>query len=133
LKAIGFIIPLMDPEYASYYTKGVTVILIQSSDEEMKKIVLKVVKQCATTEGVTSAYIEQDILPDFFKAFWVRHMALYRRNYRQVVDATIELAQDVNESCFVAQSSTDNRVDEITSCLLRAPETIINSPWNEKV
>jgi splicing factor 3B subunit 1 len=24
LKAIGFIIPLMDPEYASYYTKEVT-------------------------------------------------------------------------------------------------------------
>lgn len=56
LKAIGFIIPLMDPEYASYYTKEVTVILIrefQTSDEEMKKIVLKVVKQCAATEGVT--------------------------------------------------------------------------------
>ncbi|KAG2118385.1 Fungalysin metallopeptidase-domain-containing protein [Suillus clintonianus] len=46
LKAIGFIIPLMDPEYASYYTKEVTVILIcefQTSDEERKKIVLKVV------------------------------------------------------------------------------------------
>ena len=74
LKAIGFIIPLMDPEYASYYTKEVTVILIrefQSSDEEMKKIVLKVVKQCAATEGVTPAYIKDDILPEFFKAFWV--------------------------------------------------------------
>lgn len=29
LKAIGFIIPLMDPEYASYYTKEVTVFLIR--------------------------------------------------------------------------------------------------------
>jgi len=96
LKAIGFIIPLMDPEYASYYTKEVTVILIrefQTSDEEMKKIVLKVVKQCAATEGVTSSYIKQDILPDFFKAFWVRRMALDRRNYRQVVETTVELAQ----------------------------------------
>ena len=45
LKAIGFIIPLMDPEYANYYTKEVMIILIrefQSPDEEMKKIVLKV-------------------------------------------------------------------------------------------
>ncbi|KAI6000187.1 hypothetical protein F5J12DRAFT_784496 [Pisolithus orientalis] len=44
LKVIGFIIPLMDPEYASYYMKEVTVILIhefQMLDEEMKKIVLK--------------------------------------------------------------------------------------------
>lgn len=74
LKAIGFIIPLMDPEFANYYTKEVTVILIrefQSSDEEMKKIVLKVVKQCAATEGVTSSYIKADILPEFFKSFWV--------------------------------------------------------------
>src|SRR5882757_11076608 len=54
---------------------------------------LKVVKQCAATEGVTAAYIKQDILPDFFKSFWVRRMALDRRNYRQVVDTTVELAQ----------------------------------------
>lgn len=98
LKAIGFIIPLMDPEYASYYTKEVTVILIrefQTSDEEMKKIVLKVVKQCAATEGVTPQYIKHDILPDFFKSFWVRRMALDRRNYKQVVETTVELAQKV--------------------------------------
>ena len=101
LKAIGFIIPLMDPEYASYYTKEVTVILIrefQTSDEEMKKIVLKVVKQCAATEGVTAQYIKHDILPDFFKAFWVRRMALDRRNYKQVVETTVELAQKAGAS-----------------------------------
>jgi splicing factor 3B subunit 1 len=47
LKAIGFIILLMDPEYASYNTKEVTVILIREfqTSNEMKKIVLKVVKQ----------------------------------------------------------------------------------------
>ena len=106
LKAIGFIIPLMDPEYASYYTKEVTVILIrefQTSDEEMKKIVLKVVKQCAATEGVTPAYIKHDILPDFFKAFWVRRMALDRRNYRQVVETTVELAQKAGVSEIVGR------------------------------
>jgi splicing factor 3B subunit 1 len=45
LKAIGYLIPLMDAEYASYYTKEVMLILIRefiSPDEEMKKIVLKV-------------------------------------------------------------------------------------------
>jgi splicing factor 3B subunit 1 len=106
LKAIGFIIPLMDPEYASYYTKEVTIILIrefQTSDEEMKKIVLKVVKQCAATEGVTSQYIKQDILPDFFKAFWVRRMALDRRNYKQVVETTVELAQKAGASEIIGR------------------------------
>ena len=45
LKAIGFIIPLMDAMYANYYTREVMVILVrefQTPDEEMKKIVLKV-------------------------------------------------------------------------------------------
>ncbi|KAG8558646.1 hypothetical protein GDO81_017080 [Engystomops pustulosus] len=46
LKAIGYLIPLMDAEYANYYTREVMLILIrefQSPDEEMKKIVLKLV------------------------------------------------------------------------------------------
>lgn len=50
LKAIGFLIPLMDAEYASYYTREVMLILIRefaSPDEEMKKIVLKVRLFCS--------------------------------------------------------------------------------------
>ncbi|RCH97606.1 Splicing factor 3B subunit 1 [Rhizopus azygosporus] len=101
LKAIGYIIPLMDDEYANYYTKEVMVILIrefQSPDEEMKKIVLKVVKQCAATDGVMPSYIKEEILPEFFKHFWVRRMALDRRNYKQVVETTVELANKVGVS-----------------------------------
>lgn len=98
LKAIGYIIPLMDVEYASYYTKEVMVILIRefsTPDEEMKKIVLKVVKQCVATEGVEPSYIRQEVLPDFFKHFWVRRMALDKRNYKQLVETTVELANKV--------------------------------------
>ena len=50
----------MDSMYANYYTREVMVILIrefQTPDEEMKKIVLKVVEQCVGTEGVEPAYI----------------------------------------------------------------------------
>ncbi|KAJ8905480.1 hypothetical protein NDN08_001987 [Rhodosorus marinus] len=98
LKAIGFIIPLMDAEYASYYTKEVMVILIrefQSPDDEMKKIVLKVVKQCVQCEGVEAGYVRTEILPEFFRCFWVRRMALDRRNYRQLVETSVELANKV--------------------------------------
>jgi len=63
-----------------------------SPDEEMKKIVLKVVKQCVSTDGVEAAYIKETILPNFYKAFWVRKIALNRRNYRQLVDTTVEIA-----------------------------------------
>lgn len=110
LKAIGFIIPLMDALYASYYTKEVMFILIrefQSPDEEMKKIVLKVVKQCVSTEGVEADYIRSDILPEFFRNFWVRRMALDRRNYKQLVETTVEIANKVGVADIVGRIVED--------------------------
>lgn len=110
LKSIGFIIPLMDAHYANYYTREVMVILIrefQSPDEEMKKIVLKVVKQCVSTEGVDPAYVKERILPEFFRHFWVRRMALDRRNYRQLVETTVELANNVGASDIIARIVDD--------------------------
>lgn len=98
LKAIGFIIPLAVPEDASTLTAAVVPTLIrefQSPDEEMKKIVLRVVGQIVATDGVTAAYVKEQILPEFFKNFWVRRMALDRRNYRAVVETTVTLADRV--------------------------------------
>ena len=45
LKAVGHIIPLMEPEMARFFTEELMLVLIrefQTPDEEMKKIVLKV-------------------------------------------------------------------------------------------
>ncbi|KAJ2782908.1 U2 snRNP component prp10 [Coemansia javaensis] len=98
LKAIGFIIPLMDVEYANSYTREVMVILIrefQSPDEHMKNIVLQVVKQCVASPGVPAQYVKDEVLPEFFRNFWVRRMALERRQYYQVVETTVELAAKV--------------------------------------
>ena len=98
LKAIGFIIPLMDAEHANYYTREVMVILVrefQSPDEEMKKIVLKVVQQCVGTEGVEAQYVREEILPEFFRNFCVRRMALDRRNHRSLVETTVEIGEKV--------------------------------------
>ncbi|RLN49617.1 hypothetical protein BBJ28_00002632 [Nothophytophthora sp. Chile5] len=110
LKAIGFIIPLMDAKYANYYTEKVMEILIrefQSPDEEMKKIVLKVVKQCVSTDGVEASYVKESILPEFFRHFWVRRMALDRRNYRQLVETTVELANNVGASEIISRVVDD--------------------------
>ncbi|KAL1894643.1 U2 snRNP component prp10 [Ceratocystis pirilliformis] len=98
LKAVGYIIPLMDEEYANYYTSQIMEILLRefsSPDEEMKKVVLKVVSQCANTEGVTAGYLKEHVLDEFFKSFWVRRMALDKRNYRQVVETTVDIGQKV--------------------------------------
>jgi splicing factor 3B subunit 1 len=110
LKAIGFIIPLMDAEHANYYTREVMIILIRefsTPDEEMKKIVLKVVKQCVATEGVEPTYIREDILPPFFRNFWVVRMALDRRNYRQLVDTTVEIASKVGGADIISRIVED--------------------------
>ena len=40
------------------------------------QIVLKVVQQCVGTEGVQADYVRAEVLPAFFKHFWVRRMAL---------------------------------------------------------
>ncbi|XP_038057284.1 splicing factor 3B subunit 1-like isoform X2 [Patiria miniata] len=126
LKAIGYLIPLMDPEYANYYTREVMLILIrefQSPDEEMKKIVLKVVKQCCATDGVEAQYIRDEVLPSFFKHFWQHRMALDRRNYRQLVDTTVELANKVGAAEIIGRI-VDDLKDEAEQYRKMVMETI---------
>ncbi|XP_048754617.1 splicing factor 3B subunit 1-like isoform X2 [Ostrea edulis] len=126
LKAIGYLIPLMDAEYANYYTREVMLILkreFQSPDEEMKKIVLKVVKQCCATDGVAPQYIKDEILPPFFKHFWNQRMALDRRNYRQLVDTTVEIANKVG-AAEIIQRIVDDLKDEAEQYRKMVMETI---------
>lgn len=114
LKAIGFVIPLMEENYASHYTRLVMPILLRefhSPDEEMKRIVLKVVQQCVATAGVEPDYIRKDILPEFFRNFWIRRMALDRRNYNQVIETTEELANKVGCSDVISRIVDDLKDD----------------------
>ena len=114
LKAIGHIIPLMDAAYAAYYTKEVVPVLVRelaSPDDEMKKIVLRVITQCVACGGVPPAYVADEVLPPFIAHCWVRRMALDRRNSRAVVDATTALARKVGVSRVVA-SIVDALKDE---------------------
>lgn len=114
LKAIGFIIPLMEENYASHYTRLVMPILLRefnSPDEEMKRIVLKVIQQCVATAGVEPEYIRKELLPEFFKCFWIRRMALDRRNYNQVIETTEELANKVGCSDIISRIVDDLKDD----------------------
>lgn len=126
LKAVGFIIPLMDEEYANYYTSQIMEILLRefsSPDEEMKKVVLKVVSQCAGTDGVTAGYLKEHVLDEFFKSFWVRRMALDKRNYRQVVETTVDIGQKVGVSEIV-ERIVNNLKDESEAYRKMTVETI---------
>ena len=66
-----------------------------SPDEEMKKVVLKVVKQCCSTDGIEAEYIKKEIVPPFFRSFWTQRMALDKRNYSQLIDTSLEIATKV--------------------------------------
>ncbi|KAF2266074.1 ARM repeat-containing protein [Lojkania enalia] len=126
LKAIGYIIPLMDEEYSNYFTSQIMEIVIrefQSPDEEMKKVVLKVVSQCSITAGVTPVYLRDNVLPEFFKHFWVRRMALDKRNYRQVVDTTVDLAQKAGVAEIVGRI-VNNMKDESEAYRKMTVETV---------
>jgi splicing factor 3B subunit 1 len=65
------------------------------------------VKQCCATDGVEPQYIRDEILPEFFKHFWQHRMALDRRNYKQLVDTTVELANKVGASDIVGRVVDD--------------------------
>ncbi|EEU45952.1 uncharacterized protein NECHADRAFT_100028 [Fusarium vanettenii 77-13-4] len=126
LKAVGYIIPLMDEEYANYYTSQIMEILLRefsSPDEEMKKVVLKVVSQCAGTDGVTAGYLKEHVLDEFFKSFWVRRMALDKRNYRQVVETTVDIGQKVGVSEIV-ERIVNNLKDESEAYRKMTVETV---------
>ena len=126
LKAVGYIIPLMDEEGANYFTSQIMEIVLRefsSPDEEMKKVVLKVVSQCAGTDGVTAAYLKEHVLQDFFKSFWVRRMALDKRNYRQVVETTVDLGQKVGVGEIV-ERIVNNLKDESEAYRKMTVETI---------
>lgn len=126
LKAVGYIIPLMDEEYGNYYTSQIMEILLrefQSPDEEMKKVVLKVISQCAGGAGVTAAYLKETVLNDFFKSFWVRRMALDKRNYKQVVETTVDLGHKVGVGEIV-ERIVNNLKDESEAYRKMTVETI---------
>lgn len=65
------------------------------------------VKQCCATDGVEPQYIKDEILPEFFKHFWQQRMALDRRNYKQLVDTTVELANKVGASDIIGRVVDD--------------------------
>lgn len=81
------------------------------------------VKQCCATDGVEPQYIKDEILPHFFKHFWNHRMALDKRNYRQLVDTTVEIANKVGASEIVNRI-VDDLKDENETYRKMVVETI---------
>jgi splicing factor 3B subunit 1 len=89
----------------------------------MKKIVLKVVKQCVSTEGVSASYIREEIVPDFFSSFWIRRNAVDKKNYRQLIETTVEIAGKIG-GAEIIKKIVDELKDENESYRKIVMETI---------
>ena len=51
--------------------------------------------------------MRDEIMPEFFKHFWVRRMALDRRNYKQLVETTVGLASKVGARDILTRLAPD--------------------------
>ena len=98
-KAIGNIIVLMDDEVATRSAKNILPILKKdfiSPDENIRRVILNVLKQCLLVNGIDYSYVKEEISGDFFSSFWNRRMALDRKNYKGVIDVTVEIAKKIS-------------------------------------
>jgi splicing factor 3B subunit 1 len=94
LKAVGQLLGLMAPEQAAFYGRELLPTLTRefsAPDDEMRRIVLRVIRQVAETEGIPASLIRASLLDDFFVSFWVRKAALDRRLSRALLEATVSL------------------------------------------
>jgi splicing factor 3B subunit 1 len=107
LKAAGFIVPLFDSNDVMRYTRKIVPELrreFSSHDDEMRKIVLKVLKQCISSDGMDAPFIKQELLDEFFGTFWKsRKITRDRRNYKQLVETTVEIANKVGVSSIISR------------------------------
>ncbi|CRG99839.1 splicing factor 3B subunit 1, putative [Plasmodium relictum] len=132
LKAIGLIIPLMDSYHANYYTREVMIILINefnSPDEEMKKIVLKCVKQCIQTEGIEKDYINQEIVNPFFEKFWVMRNCNDKKNFTLIVETTVEIANKIGGAVVISRIVDDLKdpSEQYRKMVMQTIQNIINN------
>lgn len=40
-------------------------------------------------------YVRKEIVPEFFRNFWIRRNAIDKKNYKQLIETTVEIAGKV--------------------------------------
>ncbi|KAJ1605943.1 splicing factor 3B subunit1-like HEAT repeat-containing protein [Cryptosporidium canis] len=96
LKAMGQIISLMEVDQACHYIREISPTLVRefaSHDDEMKRVVLKVLEQCIKVEEIGSDFVKRELLGPFISQFWTPRNSLDKRTSRLVVNATVLLSK----------------------------------------
>lgn len=104
LKAIGFIIPLMDSTMSLKYVEICLPKLkkdFSSNDDEIKRTLLSILKQWVGTPGVKSSFIKNEILEDFILFFWDRRMCSDKRSYKLLIDTAVEISGKIGSNDII--------------------------------
>lgn len=98
LQAVSSIIPLMPEKYASeYITLVMNVVMVQfeNPEEEMKRTLLKVIKQCLDNQEIKPSFVIEKMLSRFWDSFWIRKLTIDRLIVQQLTEATLSLAKKI--------------------------------------
>ncbi|KAL1808291.1 hypothetical protein ACET3Z_025281 [Daucus carota] len=127
LKAIFFLIPLMDALHARHYAKIIMDILICESESHYEETgeILEVVNQCVRVEGVEADYIRENILPEFFRRFLCEYTDFGDR--KQLVEITFEITKKVGVADIVEKivEALKNKREPCRMVAMKAIEKIV--------
>jgi splicing factor 3B subunit 1 len=127
LRAFGSLVPLMPPQHAQQNTESIMDALVQqfkTTDEEMSRALLHVVRQCVNADGVTAQYIRNTILQRFLEGFWtLRRMSLERKSSVALIETTVDIAKKIGSSELLEQLGPDMK-DENESFQRMVVETV---------
>jgi splicing factor 3B subunit 1 len=98
LRAMGSLIALMSAadamDYAQHTLDTITR-AFATVDEDLRRVVIRVVQQLARHSGITREFLLGSISGPFFAAFWTVRLAIDRRTIRSLLETTVELAKRV--------------------------------------
>ncbi|EAL42479.2 splicing factor 3B subunit 1, putative [Entamoeba histolytica HM-1:IMSS] len=96
IKAAGQVISVVDEEIAAKYGWEIIRVVVRefkTSDEEMKKIVLKVIRQCLNVEIIGKETSKNNIAERFFESFWHRRNSVDKKLSKEVIETALLLSQ----------------------------------------
>jgi splicing factor 3B subunit 1 len=131
LRAMGCLIALMQPADAMEHGRAMADTLVRgfsSVDEELRRVVLRVVQQLAQHKGVTREFLEQSVSAQFFAAFWSVRLAIDRRTARQLIETTVDLAKRIGAAAvlfYLVDRLKDRESDHFQKITLEAIQRVV--------
>ncbi len=92
MKAVGFIFPLMEARHVNQYIKTIMPTLInqfETPDDEMRIIILKVLKQIMSCDGVEAQYLRKDVLESFFRCLWGQKDGFLETKLQKLIETIV--------------------------------------------